>query len=200
MSERCCPPADPALVERQARSLRLVLALNAAMFLVEAVGGVLARSTALLADSLDMLSDASLIALTLYALNRGEAWKRRAALAKGAAMGGLALLVLAEAAWKTMHPVLPAAEAMGAIGALALAVNAAAFALLWRHRADDLNLSSAWLCTRNDVVANLAVIGAAGATALVQHPWPDIAVGVAIAGLFLGSSVKVLLAAYPRPA
>ena len=199
MSDPCCVPQDAELIRRQSRSLWLILYLNAAMFLVEAVGGLLAESTALLADSLDMLSDASLIALTLYALNRGDLWKRRAAVAKGAAMGLLALLVLAEAGWKIAHPVVPVAEAMGVIGVMALAVNAAAFALLYRHRADDLNLRSAWLCTRNDVTANLAVIGAAGATALARHPWPDIAVGVAIAALFLASSIKVLTEARALP-
>jgi len=100
--------------------------------------------------------------------------------------------VLAQAIYKMLVSELPNAPTMGLVGALALASNAACLWLLWRHRTEDINMRSVWLCSRNDIVANLAVLGA-GATAWALHSsWPDILVGLAIAVLFLSSSVQVL--------
>jgi Co/Zn/Cd efflux system component len=80
---------------------------------------------------------------------------------------------------------------MGVVGALALAANAACFALLWRHRAEDINMRSVWLCSRNDVIANVAVLVAAFAVWATGSPWPDIAVGAIICALFLRSAITV---------
>lgn len=81
---------------------------------------------------------------------------------------------------------------MGLIGALALGANLVCFSLLYRHRADNLNMSSTWLCSRNDLIANASVLVAAGGTYLMASRWPDILVGIAIAALFLKSAVSVL--------
>jgi cation diffusion facilitator family transporter len=181
-----------ALKARHGRVLWTVLAINAAMFFIEGSAGLLAHSTALLADALDMLGDALVYAFSLFVLDRSLRWQAGAALAKGMFMLLFGLGVLAEAAWKAFHPILPDAPTMGLVGALALAANLVCFFLLYRHRGDNLNLRSTWLCSRNDLFANTGVLLAAAASHVLVSRWPDIAVGVAIAGLFLHSAYGVL--------
>lgn len=181
-----------ALRASHARVLWIVLAINALMFLIEGTAGALARSTSLLADSLDMLGDALVYGLSLFVVARSARWQAGAALCKGVFMLLFGLAVLGEAAHKALYPVIPVAGTMGAIGALALGANLLCFLLLYRHRGDNLNMSSVWLCSRNDLIANGAVIGAAIATFLLASRWPDILVGVFIASLFLASALRVL--------
>lgn len=188
--EKSC--ATEQLARRQGRTLKTVLALNLGMFGVELAAGLAAGSVALVADSMDMLGDAFVYALSLYAVGRGLAWKARAALVKGAIMGAFGLFVLGQAAWKALVPVPPEPVTMGVVGLLALAVNALCLWLLWRHRADDVNMRSVWLCSRNDIVANVSVLGAAALVAASASPWPDIVVGVALAALWLRSSASVV--------
>lgn len=179
----------------QARTLKIVLAINASMFFVEFGAGIVAESTALMADSLDMLGDALVYAVTLYALNRSMRWRAGAALFKAFAMLAFGLFVLGEVAYKSFYPALPAAPTMGAIGLLALAANSACLWLLMRHRSDDLNMRSVWLCSRNDIVANAGVVAAAAAVWWLQSPWPDLAIGLIVAALFLHSAGGVMGAA-----
>jgi Co/Zn/Cd efflux system component len=168
-----------------------VLIANAAMFVVELVSGLLARSVALLADSLDMLGDALVYGFSLYVVARGPAWKARAAVAKAGVMGLFGAFVFAQVIHKLLYPQLPVFETMGVVGALALAVNGVCFVLLWRHRADDINMRSVWLCSRNDLVANVLVLLAAWAVWITRSPWPDIAIGALICGVFLRSALLV---------
>src|SRR5512134_3956549 len=177
---------------RQTATLRLVLLVNAAMFLVELAAGLLAGSVALLADSLDMLGDALVYAFSLYVVARGPVWKARAAVAKAVVMGLFGVFVLGQVVYKLALPQLPTFEAMGVVGALALAVNGACFALLWRHRAEDINMRSVWLCSRNDLIANVSVLFAAWAVWITVSPWPDIVVGALICGVFLRSALLVV--------
>ena len=172
--------------------LTTVLVINAALFVVEAAAGILANSTALLADSLDMFGDAVVYGFSLYVLRRGSRWKARAALTKGAVMAVFGLGVLSEVIHKIVWGVMPSAEVMGLIGALVLIGNGVCFLLLFRHRSDDLNMRSTWLCSRNDIIANFAVLLAAGAVHVFEAAWPDILVGAAIAALFLKSAFTVL--------
>ncbi|MCL6639786.1 MAG: cation transporter [Candidatus Rokubacteria bacterium] len=167
------------------------------MFAAEAAAALLARSTALLADSADMLGDAMVYGFSVAVVGRGPVWQARAALLKGLVMGAFGLGVLAEAALKLAGGLLPTAEVMGGVGLLALGANAAVLALLWSHRSDDLNMRSAWLCSRNDVIANLGVLVAAGGVAVTGSPWPDIAVGLGIAALFGGAALGVIRVAWP---
>jgi Co/Zn/Cd efflux system component len=102
------------------------------------------------------------------------------------------LFVLIEAGDKIVHPVLPTAEYIGAIGLLALLANLACLYLLWKHRSDDINMQSVWLCSRNDVIANSGVLLAALGVAMLQSRWPDIIIGLIIAALFLHSAFHVL--------
>ena len=172
--------------------LIIVLLINAALFVVEAAAGLLGNSTALLADSLDMLGDSLIYAFSLYVLSRSAAWKAKAALLKGAVMAVFGVGVLLEVIYKTISGILPSAETMGIIGTLVLLGNGICFLLLYRHRSDDLNMRSTWLCSRNDIIANAGVLVAAFGVYVTQSVWPDVLIGGAIAALFLKSALAVL--------
>lgn len=174
------------------RVLKIVLAVNVVMFAVEMLAGLAAHSTALLADAADMLGDALVYGFSLYVLTRDEIWQARAALLKGLFMLAFGLGVAAEAIYKTIYPILPHGETISLIGLLALAANTWCFLLLYRHRADNLNMSSVWLCSRNDLFANSGVIIAGLAVIYSQSRWPDIIVGGIISALFLNSAIGVL--------
>lgn len=190
MKDCCAIVSD--LPERQRRVLLIVLAINAAMFLVELTAGILGRSTALLADSVDMLGDALVYGFSLYVVGRGGVWQARAALAKGALMAAFGLGVLVEVGLKLALGLAPRAGVMGGVGLLALAANASVLVLLWRRRADDVNMRSAWICSRNDVLANAGVLAAAVGVAATGAAWPDITVGLLIAAIFMASAVHVV--------
>ena len=172
--------------------LIVVLVINAVLFVVEAGAGLLAHSTALLADSLDMLGDSLVYGFSLYVLWRNAEWRAMAAVLKGFVMAAFGIGVLAEAVYKMTAAVVPVAETMGIIGLLVLLGNGLCFLLLFRHRSDDLNMRSTWLCSRNDIVANLSVLLAAAGVRIFDSGWPDIVVGAVIAGLFLRSALTVL--------
>lgn len=181
-----------ALRGRQSATLKLLLVINAAMFAVELVAGLLADSLSLLADSLDMLGDALVYGFSIYVVSRGARMKARAALLKGIIMAMFGLFVLGQAIYRMIVPHVPAFEVIGVIGLLALAANTLCFVLLWRHRSDDINMSSVWLCSRNDLIANVSVLFAAAGVWFTGSGWPDILVGLALAALFARSAFAVL--------
>lgn len=183
--------ASDKMRDSQGRTLRIVLAINLVMFGIEATAGWLAGSTALMADSLDMLGDALVYGFSLYVLARDDRWKAISAFIKGGIMAGFGLFVLVQAIDKLLHPALPTYETMGAIGLLALAANSLCLYILWKHRADDVNMRSVWLCSRNDIIANSAVIVAGAGVWLTAAQWPDLVVGLGIAALFLRSAAHV---------
>lgn len=193
--DACCETKSEEIAglrDRQRRVLVVVLLVNLVMFFVEFGAGLLAQSSALLADSLDMLGDSLVYGFSLYVLHRSLRWRARASLAKGVMMAGFGLFVLLESALRLRAGVPPVAPVMLVTGALALVANASCFALLWRHRADDINLRSTWLCTRNDLISNAGVLVAAVLVAWSETIWPDIIVAVGIAVLFLRTSASVL--------
>lgn len=195
MADTCCEDKAGELAElqtRQSRVLWIVLAINAVLFVVEFTVGWLSRSTALLADSLDMLGDSLIYAFSIWVLSRSNQWRARAGLAKGYVQLGFGLLVLAQVAWKFATGLEVDARAMGLMAVVALAGNAWCFALLWRHRSDDLNMRSTFLCSRNDLIANTSVIAAALIVGWTDSGWPDVIVGLAIALLFLRTAVSVI--------
>ncbi|TBW55712.1 cation transporter [Marinobacter halodurans] len=197
--DSCCENKAEELAElrgKQGRVLYIVLAINTVMFLFEFFGGLLAGSTALLADSLDMFGDATVYALTLYALHRSARSRAGAALVKGLFMLLFGVMVVVEAIQKSILGIVPHAEWMGGIALVALAANTVCFLLLNAHRRDDLNMRSTWLCSRNDLFANTSVIGAAILVGYTGSLWPDVIVGLAIAGLFLHSAWQVLSEAW----
>jgi Co/Zn/Cd efflux system component len=181
-----------ALRDRQSSTLKTVLGINAVMFIVELTVGLISGSVSLLADSLDMLGDALVYGFSIYVVARGARMKAITALFKGGIMAAFGLFVLGQAVYRIVFPQVPVFEAIGAIGLLALAANSICFVLLWRHRADDINMSSVWLCSRNDIVANVSVLVAAAGVWLTDSGWPDILVGLALAALFLRSALFVL--------
>ncbi|MBM4440177.1 MAG: cation transporter [Candidatus Rokubacteria bacterium] len=188
--DTCCEVRP--VEERQRRVLRVVLWINLAMFVLELGAGLIAHSTALLADSVDMLGDAVVYGFSLYVIGRGGQWQARGALLKGTIMAAFAAGIAVEVALKLARGVTPNAELMTGTAVMALAANGAVLIFLSRHRADDLNMRSAWLCSRNDVISNTAVVCAALAVALTGSAWPDIMTGAAIAGLFAWSSLAIL--------
>lgn len=192
-----------ALWARQAKTLWAVLGINASMFAVEVVVGLLAASTALLADSTDMLGDALVYAFSLLVVGRSVRWRAGAALLKGGIMAGFALVVLAQAGYRFLVPELPDFRLMGVTGGLALAANATCLLLLTRHRHDDLNMRSTWLCSRNDIIANVGVLVAAAAVFATGSRWPDLAIGLGLTAVYARSAVSVLreaVAELRRPA
>jgi cation diffusion facilitator family transporter len=193
--DACCEAKETELQklkEKHSRVLKVVLAINAILFVIELIAGLLAHSTALLADSLDMFGDSLVYGFSLYVLWRTAEWKALAAILKGVVMAIFGLGVMAEAVYKLSAGVVPSAETMGVIGLLVLVGNGLCFLMLYRHRSDDLNMRSTWLCSRNDILANLAVLLAAGGVAVSNSFWPDIFVGGAIAVLFLRTASTVL--------
>lgn len=197
---RDCCEVRVDVPERQRRLLRVVLCINAAMFLVELIAGITASSTALLADSVDMLGDAIVYGFSLYVVARGAVWQARAARLKGLVMAAFGAGVLAQVVTKLMHGRQPDAATMGGIGILALGANAVCLAMLWRRRHDDVNMRSAWVCSLNDVAGNAGVIVAGAAVALTASGWPDILVGLMIAGMFCASAASILRSAALPPA
>ena len=181
-----------ALRDRQSSILKIVLSINAVMFFVELIAGLLAGSVSLIADSLDMLGDALVYGFSIYVVARGVRMKAKAALLKGGIMAAFGLFVFGQALYKMILPQVPVFETIGIIGLLGLVANSLCLLLLWRHRADDINMSSVWLCSRNDIIANVSVLCAAVGVWLTGSGWPDILVGLGITTLFLRSAVFVL--------
>jgi Co/Zn/Cd efflux system component len=195
----CCEDKSCALDElqgRQSGTLKAVFGINAVMFVVVLAAGLYAASTALLADSLDNLGDALTYAVSLYAVRRSTKIKGRVAMFKGALILAAALFVVGQIGYKLLHPSVPVFEAMGLIGLLALAANGTCLALLWKHRDEDVNMSSVWECSRNDIAANIAILVAAALVWITGEGWPDIVVGTLLAILFLRSAARVFRAAY----
>ncbi len=174
------------------RILWIALILNAVMFGVEIVAGLAADSRALQADALDFLGDAANYAISLGVAGMAVAWRDRAAIAKAGAMLAFGLWVLGSAIWGFFVGASPDAGTMGIIGTVALAVNLAVAAMLFRFRMGDANMRSVWVCSRNDAIGNAAVVVAAGLVAWTASPWPDLVVAVIIAGLFLQSSWSII--------
>ena len=179
------------------RVLQIVLAINVVMFVAEFGAGMVARSTALMADSVDMLGDALVYVLSLYALSRGPRWKAGAALAKGGVIVVFAVWIGIELVAKIISGVTPTSSLMAIFGGIALVANVSCLMLLWRHRHEDVNMSSTFECSRNDVISNVGVLVAAAAVWGVGQAWPDILVGAIVALLFLRSSWRVIRQAWP---
>jgi cation diffusion facilitator family transporter len=198
VSMDCCNDKEcaiEALKERQSATLRTVLAINVVMFVIELISGLLARSTALLSDSLDNLGDALTYGMSLYAVSRGARSKAMVALFKGGLIALAGLFVLGQVVYRMIHPSVPVFETMGAISIVALVANGTCLALLWKHRTEDINMSSVWECSRNDIASNAAVFVAAGAVWLTKSGWPDLVVGLALSCLLLRSVVRVSVGA-----
>jgi Co/Zn/Cd efflux system component len=196
MSASCCEDRHDEDPQRGNPAYRRVLwgilAINALMFAVEVGAGVAAGSASLQADALDFLGDAGNYAISLFVVGMALRYRAIAAFAKGSTMAIFGLWVLGIAGWHAWHGTLPQALTMGAVGFTALAANAASFGLLWRHRSGDANMRSAWICTRNDVLGNLAVLLAALGVFGTGTGWPDLLVAIIMASLALQGAFIVI--------
>ena len=190
MSASCCDQTiDPHRGDvRYRRVLWAVLAINVAMFAIEVAAGLAAGSASLQADALDFLGDAGNYAISLFVVGMALRYRATAALS----MGVFGLWVLGVTAWHIWHGTLPEALTMGAVGTAALLANAASFGLLWAYRAGDSNIRSAWICTRNDVLGNLAVLLAALGVFGTGTGWPDLVVAAIMASLELQGAALVI--------
>jgi Co/Zn/Cd efflux system component len=184
-----CDDDEPGV---EAGTLRVLLALNAAMFAVEAVAGWLAQSTGLLADSLDMLADAAVYGLALHAVGRAPGLKLRAAHASGWLQLALALGAFSEVARRALFGSAPEPPAMIGVSLLALAANVTCLLLVQRHRHQGAHMQASYIFSANDVLANLGVIAAGALVAWTGSPAPDLVIGAAIAALVLRGAVRIL--------
>ena len=193
--ESCCQEKAceiEQLRESQSRTLWIVLSINAAMFVIELTAGLFAGSVALQADSLDMLGDALVYSFSLYVIAKSIRWRAASAMLKGTVMAVFGVAVLAQTIYKLLYGGVPEAQLIGGFGAAALAANLFCLYLLTRHRSDDVNMRSTWLCSRNDIIANVSVLIAAALVAASGTMWPDIVVGLMITALFLRTSFTVV--------
>ena len=203
MSDHCCESKGVELerLARQAdqrRVLIIVLIINAGMFFAEFGAGLVAGSAALMADATDMLADAFVFGLSLYAVARSDRWKAGVAAFKGALILVLGLGILVNVAVKIQSGVPPSSSLMLIFGGAALVANLVSVALLWRFRAQDVNMASTFECSRNDVISNVGVLIAAGLVEATSSPWPDIVIGLAMAAIVLRSAVRVLGDSVPQ--
>ncbi|HET8727358.1 MAG TPA: cation transporter [Alphaproteobacteria bacterium] len=194
MANHCCggacPPTRPDASYR--RVLWVALGVNAAMFLVEIGAGLAAGSVSLQADALDFMGDAANYGISLAVLGLSLAARARAALVKGASMGAFGLWVAGATLWNALHPAVPGAGVMGAVGTAALLANIGTAALLYAFRDGDANRRSVWICSRNDAIGNLAVLFAASGVCATGTGWPDVAVAAIMATLALWGAAQVI--------
>ncbi len=197
-ADDCCAAATPSNLKTEAdqtrwrRTLWIVLAVNAAMFGVEIVAGLLARSASMQVDALDFFGDAANYALSLGVLGMSLRVRAAAALAKGVTMAAFGIWVLGLAAWHVANGIVPAAQTMGVVGVLALAANVFCLALLTGFRTGDANMRSVWICSRNDVIGNGAVLLAALGVFGTGSGWPDALVALIMGGLALSGAWQVI--------
>lgn len=193
----CCEKDDvlAELREKQSSTLKTVLAINVAMFLTGVGAGIYATSSSLLSDSLDNLGDAMTYGLSLYVVYKSSRAKAQVAFFKGALILIAALVVLGQVIYKLFVPVVPIFEIMGVVSLFALVGNSICLLLLTRHKTDDVNMSSVWECSRNDIASNISVFLAAGVVWFTQSSWPDIIIALALVGLFLRSALRVFSSA-----
>ena len=199
MSKSCCQTPEPDQSAHKNPRWRMILWIaliaNAAMFLVEIVAGVAADSRALQADALDFFGDAVNYAISLGVAGMALAWRAKAALFKAATMLAFGLWVIGYAIYGLVVGSNPEPQTMGMIGALALVVNLIVALMLFRYRAGDANMRSVWICSRNDAIGNIAVLGAALGVFGTGQAWPDLLVASIMAGLALWGAAEVFVQA-----
>lgn len=182
-------PLDP---KREARTLKVLLAINAVMFVVELTVAWIAESTGLLADSLDMFADAAVYGLALYAVGRSAASKLRTAHFSGWLQAALAIGALVEVVRRFFVGSEPESPLMIGMASVALVANASCLWLVSRHRDGGAHMKASTIFSANDVIANLGVIVAGVLVALTASPYPDLVIGTIIAGVVLLGARRIL--------
>ncbi len=191
----CCntvPYLSKNVIKKLKPVLYAVFFINAGMFVVELISGLIANSSALIADSFDMFGDAFVYGLTLFVLTKNHKIQAKASVMKGIIMLLFGAFVFWEVFNKVTHPTVPDAETISFIGVLALIANIICFILLSRHKGENINLKSAWTCSRNDLFGNFGVIGAGILVGFFNSMWPDVIIGLGIATLVIYFSISVI--------
>lgn len=193
--DNCCHEKSDELSElreKQSKTLWIVLAINGVMFCTELIIGILAGSVALQADSLDMMSDTLVYGFSLYAIDKSNRWRAGSALLKGSIMAIFGIGVLIQSCYRFLAGGVPESIFMFVMSLVALAANLSCLLLLSKHKSDDINMRSTWICSRNDIIANSSVFIAAALVALTHSNLPDVIVGFLITSIFLKSAVSIL--------
>ena len=193
MSSNCCASTSAPMIDPRWRmALWIALSVNATMFIIELTAGEMADSRSLQADALDFFGDAANYAISLGVAGLALTWRARAALLKGATLVALGAYVLIGAVLAALDGASPRPEIMGAVGVVALAANVGVAIMLYRFRAGDSNMRSVWICSRNDAVANIAVVAAAAGVFGTGTAWPDLIVAVIMATLGIAGGVQII--------
>lgn len=177
---------------RERKTLRILLAVNATMFAVGLVAGIVAGSTGLLSDSLDMFADATVFALSLYAVSRGKATQLRAAHVSGWLQGTLAVAALGEVVRRFIQGGAPEAPIMMVIATVSLVANSFCLRLMTKHRDGGAHMKASTIFLANDVLANLGVIAAGVIVQFTGSQYPDLAIGTMIALVVLWGARRIL--------
>jgi Co/Zn/Cd efflux system component len=199
MGAKCCSSPDPDRHRNDTRYRKVlwaVLSINVFMFLIELILGFAADSVSLQADALDFLGDAANYGISLSVAGMALYQRARAAMLKGISMAMFGFWVVGRAFWNLALGTVPEASTMGIVGFAALLANATALALLWAYRSGDSNMKSVWLCSRNDVIGNCAVLAAALGVLGTSRGWPDVIVAVIMAALAIHGAWVVTRAAH----
>ena len=162
------------------RVLRIAFVLNATMFVIDVGAGLIARSSGLLADGIDMLSDAAVYGLSLIAVGRSHTFKHRTAFVSGLLLAASGVAVMADAIRRALEGGVPDPRIMAAAAVLSLLVNGTVLRMLTRFRDGEVHLRASWIFTRADVIANVGVITAALLVSVTASRTPDLVVGLAI--------------------
>lgn len=193
MSTNCCAPATNSSVDRRwRRALWIALIVNATMFLAELGAGEIADSRALQADALDFFGDAANYAISLAVAGLALTWRAKASLFKGFTLAALGSYVMVGALISAFLGASPEPRIMGAVGMAALIANAGVALMLYRFREGDSNMRSVWICSRNDAIANIAVVAAAFGVFGTGTAWPDLITASIIAALGISGGVKII--------
>ncbi|MFD2233338.1 cation transporter [Phaeospirillum tilakii] len=191
----CCHGCAPKATEvspRFRKALWIALVINAGMFVTEIVAGVASGSSSLQADALDFFGDAANYGVSLFVLGMSLRRRALASLVKGATMAAFGIWVLASTLYHLAAGTVPEAAVMGAIGVAALVANVVVAALLYAYRDGDSNMRSVWICSRNDAIGNLAVLGAASGVFATAAGWPDLLVATGMAALALSGAAQII--------
>lgn len=191
----CCQKKSCELekmTKRQSKVLWIVLGVNSVMFFVELFSGIESKSLSLTGDSLDMLGDAIAYGSSLYVINKGTKSQAKSAMLKGVIMFLSAVAIFARATHQLYYKTTPDLEIMSTVGLIALCANLFCLYLLTKHRNDNINMSSVWLCSRNDIIANTSVLLAAGLVFITKSSLPDLLVGLMLTFIFAKSAGSVL--------
>ncbi len=177
---------------KESKALKRLLAINAVMFVLEVVVGLLAQSTAVLADSLDMLADATVYGITLYAVGRSVLTKAKAAQASGVMQILLGSMILVDIVRRLISGSEPVSLLMIGMGGIALLANVYCLTIIARHRHGEVHMRASWIFSKNDVIANLGIIAGGLLVLWLDSPYPDLIIGAAIASIVIRGGIHIV--------